>query len=72
MKVGVFKTNIRFNKNVKAVGKVFEEHPAILKWTVDREDVDKVLRVELSSPMSEDELVKIVRKMGLECALLDS
>ncbi len=42
----VFKTNIRFKKDVKAIAPLLNSSSAIIKWNVDRSDVDHILRIE--------------------------
>ncbi|MFC0181291.1 hypothetical protein ACFFJX_01365 [Pseudarcicella hirudinis] len=46
LEILVFKTNIRFKKEVKMVGNWLNTHPSVLKWNIDLEDKDLVLRVE--------------------------
>ena len=72
MQIGVFKTNIRYKKNLKALRLAFEPHPEIIKWSVDTEDVDKVLRVELTEQVSEKEVIDLVLRLGLLCEVLEN
>ena len=60
MQVLVFKTNIRYKKNVTAIQPYIAKHPDIKKWNVDLKDVDKILRVETIDlhPAKIEELVK--------------
>jgi hypothetical protein len=46
MEVLVFKTNIRYKKQLNAIQQHISEHPGILKWNIDLKDCDKVLRIE--------------------------
>ena len=46
MEVLVFKTNIRYKKDIHAIRSHIESEPAITKWNIDLKDVDKILRVE--------------------------
>lgn len=50
MEVLVFRTNIRFKKDLRQLAPVLNEAPGLHKWTVDREDADKVLRIETRNP----------------------
>ena len=45
-KILVFKTNLETEDGIRAVSSVLNDHPGIFKWTVDRWDVDNVLRIE--------------------------
>ena len=45
----VFKTNVRSRRRVNDLASHLEKLEGILKWNVDLQDVDKVLRVESAS-----------------------
>ncbi|MEP7141978.1 MAG: hypothetical protein ABI707_03855 [Ferruginibacter sp.] len=66
MKILVFKTNIRFKKDLKIVMPFLAAHKRIIKWNVDRQDTDKVLRIESASgdPL---EIIKAVNEAGYHC-----
>jgi hypothetical protein len=46
MEVLVFKTNLRFKKQINAVTPLMNTLQGILKWNVDLYDKDKILRIE--------------------------
>ena len=46
MEILVFKTNIRFQKNIHAVSRFLDGMQGIVRWNVDLLDKDKVLRIE--------------------------
>lgn len=46
MEVLVFKTNIRYQKNVHALRQQLDAMEGIIRWNVDLQDKDKILRVE--------------------------
>ncbi len=63
MKILIFKTNIKFKKQVNDISKHLKDQPLISKWNVDLLDVDKVLRIEspgLPAPVIE----KLVKSAG--------
>lgn len=66
MEVLVFKTNLRMAGDVERVTPTMNEEQRILRWTVDREDCDKVLRVE-SDQIPADEVAALIRKAGYSC-----
>lgn len=49
MEVFVFKTNIRYKKQLPAVSRYIEKINGIARWNVDFDDKDKILRVEASN-----------------------
>ena len=46
MEVLVFKTNLRFKKQITEVTPHINNLHGIARWNVDLDDVDKVLRIE--------------------------
>jgi hypothetical protein len=62
----VFRTNLRFSKDVRAVGARLQQLPGIIRWNVDRQDVDKVLRIETTCPDVEA-IIALVQQAGYCC-----
>ncbi|MEO6731594.1 MAG: hypothetical protein ABIN01_10290 [Ferruginibacter sp.] len=62
----VFKTNIRFKKDLKIIGPFLSDYEPVIKWNVDRKDADKILRIETTSgdPL---EIIKTINKAGYHC-----
>lgn len=60
MEVLIFKTNIRYKKNIAEIQPHIAKHPDIIKWNVDLKDADKILRIETVDlhPAKIEELVK--------------
>ena len=70
MDVLIFKTNISSKKSVLELEPVLEEHPYVIIWSVDTEDIDNVLRVETSGSISEYDIIDLVRTHGFYCEVL--
>lgn len=70
MQVLVFKTNIKYKKQVNAIHPHITAHPGIIKWNVDLQDCDKVLRVETIEGNPET-IETLVRNAGYDCAELN-
>ncbi len=70
MNVLVFKTDIKTRKNVKVVQPIFNNHPVILDWSVDTEDIDNVLRIETSDNMTEKDVIVLLSTYGFNCVPL--
>jgi hypothetical protein len=66
----VFRTNIATVEDRAKVAQVLDRQPFIGKWTVDLEDVDRVLRVEASTPVT-DSIIALVNASAYECAELE-
>ena len=46
MKILVFKTNVKFKKNILQVRQPLNELNDIIRWNFDLNDQDKILRIE--------------------------
>jgi len=46
MNILIFKTNIKYKKDLHNITQVMNNIPSVAFWNVDREDIDKVLRIE--------------------------
>jgi hypothetical protein len=66
VQVWVFKTNIRFKKDLLLIAPLLDRTSAILNWNVDRSDVDKVLRIE-SLHLQAQEIIGLVQQAGYHC-----
>lgn len=62
----VFKTNVEYKKDLKVIELCLSELGDINDWHIDREDVDKVLRIESSSDDPE-KIIKALTKAGYLC-----
>jgi hypothetical protein len=62
----VFRTSIRDEKDREKVADVLMHESHIRRWSVDHDDVDKVLRVE-SEHLLPDDVIRLIRKAGFEC-----
>ena len=71
MSTYIFKTDIYSKKMIEELKPVFNRIPYIVKWSVDTEDVDNVLRVEVTSVFEESDIIKIVNTYGFDCEVLN-
>jgi copper chaperone len=62
----IFKTNIRYKKDLKHIDTALGNHQNIFRWNVDREDPDKVLRIE-SIDLTIKQIITIINKSGYAC-----
>ena len=62
----VFKTNLQFRKDVKQLAPVLNAIQGIIRWNVDQNDVDNVLRIETVQPGVED-IIRTVTNAGYFC-----
>ena len=62
----IFKTNIRYKKDLKHIETALRVHQNIFRWNVDREDSDKVLRIE-SIDLTTKQIISIINQSGYTC-----
>ncbi|WP_027419566.1 hypothetical protein [Crocinitomix catalasitica] len=66
----VFKTNIENDEKLNQLKPIFDNQQSILQWTVDIEDVDKVLRLETKASISEKKIIKLMSQIGINCKVM--
>ena len=62
----VFKTNISSDEDVEKIGRVLTSESNITRWNIDRDDIDKVLRIECDQ-LQPEAVIKLLRDAGFEC-----
>ncbi|MEM8888477.1 MAG: hypothetical protein AAGD28_10895 [Bacteroidota bacterium] len=71
MKILILKTDLQDDEAVDQVQDLLNGHPDIEKWTVDTEDIDKVLRIEAKDELSYDEVIAMVNYQNFNCEELE-
>jgi hypothetical protein len=66
MHILIFKTNIETDDHHKEVSSVLSSHPLIINWHIDKEDIDKVLRIE-STINNSIEIISTINQAGFKC-----
>ncbi|WP_298421877.1 hypothetical protein [uncultured Kordia sp.] len=62
MEILIFQTDIASEEEVMHLKTVFNNHSDIINWSVDFEDIDNVLRIEANSNLTENTVIKLVKK----------
>lgn len=70
MELLIFKTDINTQEEVNKIQSVFDRFSFILDWSIDLEDVDKVLRVEALDGIKEHDIVTLTNVKGYMCTPL--
>ena len=70
MKLLIFRTDIENKNNVKTLKPLFNDHSSIINWSIDLEDVDKVLKVEAIENLNEKDIANLVSLNGFSCESL--
>lgn len=61
----IFRTNIHSASDMAAIAPHLES-PHIIRWSVDREDIDRVLRVEATHDATH-EIMNSIQQAGYHC-----
>lgn len=67
----VLKSNIDSEKMKEVLTPHMDNHTSITQWSVDLEDVDKVLRIETSTFMLEKDVINYIGAIGFKIEVLD-
>ncbi|AXT62809.1 hypothetical protein D1816_21510 [Aquimarina sp. AD10] len=70
MELLLFRTDIKSKKKVKSLKPTFNNHSEIIKWSIDLEDIDNVLRIEATKKLSEEDVIKLVQLKGFYIKIL--
>ena len=63
----ILRTNIKTKKDLKTIKPFLNNHLNIIKWTIDTEDIDNVLKVEATSKLSEHDIIDEIKQQGFYC-----
>ncbi len=64
MDILIFRTSVNKSKQLKTVGKLFNHCSQIVKWNIDMEDWEKVLRIE-SNCITPQEVIQMLRNVNV-------
>ena len=67
MELFIFKTDIRTKRQIKQLKPVLESNSHISRWTIDMDDIDRVLKVETDVNSCQEELITLVKSQGIYC-----
>ena len=62
----VFKTNIRYKKDVSKIMPLLESDNRVMEWNVDQMEVDNVLRIA-SDELHPKEVITMIQTAGYFC-----
>jgi hypothetical protein len=66
MNILVFKTNIRYKKHLSEIVHYLNSTSGILRWNVDFQDKDKILRIEANN-LHPQSVEKVLQRAGYYC-----
>ena len=62
----IFKTNVESEEQLQQAAELLDSNYSILKWNIDRDDIDNVLRIE-SRHSNTDDIMKVMVDAGFLC-----
>ena len=71
LKIHVFKTNIKTKQELFIIKQLLNSNLNIIRWSIDLEDIDKVLRIESYRDLNEEEVISMVKFRGFYYEVLD-
>lgn len=71
MHILVFLTNLNDRQQVQKLKPVLESMPGLVRWSVDLEDCDRVLRVVMMHSIQPVAVLEKIRAYGVECEEMD-
>ena len=66
----IFKTNIQTEFDRLRIKNVLDASQKVLKWNIDMDDVDRVLRI-VSDTLTPEQIISVIEYVGFECAELE-
>jgi len=66
----VFKTNIQTEFDKLRIKNVLDASQKVLKWNIDMDDADRVLRV-VSDSLRPEQIISVLDYVGFECSELE-
>lgn len=66
----LFRTSIRTDADFKRACTLFDTHPHIYDWNIDREDVDCVLRI-FTDQLTPGDVIALAGNLGFDCSELE-
>ncbi|WP_303317467.1 hypothetical protein Q4Q34_00675 [Flavivirga abyssicola] len=60
----IFETDIESKEKVESLHPLLNKHSGILKWSIDFEDIDNVLRIEATANISETDIINMIKTRG--------
>ncbi|MBL4706937.1 MAG: hypothetical protein JKY48_00660 [Flavobacteriales bacterium] len=71
MELLIFKTNIESERKIRKLERKFSSFSNIKSWTIDVDDIDRVLKVRVERASNQFEVKSLVNNCGFICEELD-
>jgi len=71
IRIHIFKTNIETNTDVNFIKILLNSDPKINQWSIDLEDIDRVLRIEANKSLNKQDIIDKIKYKGFICRELE-
>jgi hypothetical protein len=71
MVILVFKTSLNHQKHVQMISPILNSHPQVINWSVDLDDWERILRIEVKDRAAEYGIAECIKALGFDCEDLD-
>ena len=69
--IHIFKTNIKTKQEVNVIKTLLNSYLEIMKFSIDLEDIDKVLRIEADKSLNKKFIIENIKSKGFICEELE-
>ena len=66
-KLFLFKTDIETKNKVKTIKLFLDSHPSVIKWSIDIQNIDNVLKIEAKNDLSKNHIINQIKTQGFYC-----
>jgi len=70
MNLFILRTDIKSLTKLNSIKALFNNHSKIIEWSIDLEDIDKVLKVRSEASFNESDLKNLLDLKGFYCEAL--
>ena len=70
MNLFILRTNIKTKSKLNSIKSLFNNHSKIIEWSIDLEDIDKVLKIRSVKNFNENDLKNLLNLKGFNCEAL--
>ncbi len=71
MALFIFKTDVISSAAINRLQIILNRQSNVIRWSIDVEDIDKVLKVSARNGSSEMEFIHLLNNQNIDCKVLD-
>ena len=71
MGILVFRTSLQNKKDIQTIAKILDTYKEVIRWNMDLEDWENILRIEITKESFKNEIAARIRGLGYRCEELE-